>query len=117
MRKRKTNLETSQQNELNIKFYSERKSFIQLSGNLDANSVDIEKRAVQTLYSQPYAIYEDEGWYRCVAKNEMGVVYEDTFLSIASPQGTRFVEWFVYNFFDIMMNISRLGKNLQRRKI
>jgi len=51
-----------------------------------SNTVDIEKRAVQSVLSQPYAIYDDEGWYRCVAKNGMGVIYEDTYLTVASPQ-------------------------------
>ncbi|XP_063675790.1 uncharacterized protein LOC134812334 [Bolinopsis microptera] len=47
-----------------------------------SNSVDIEKRAVQTMMAQTYAIEQDEGWYRCVAKNGEGVIYEDTYLTI-----------------------------------
>lgn len=50
------------------------------------NSVSIVKSVLQTQLVQPNAIYEDEGWYRCVAKNSQGYVYKDTYLTVAASQ-------------------------------
>ena len=61
------------------------------------NSVSIVKSVLQTQLVQPNAIYEDEGWYRCVAKNSQGYVYKDTYLTVAASQGT-FILFLTFKF-------------------
>ena len=39
----------------------------------------MEQGAIRVSLEQPDAdAYYDDGWYRCVARNAMGVVYKDT---------------------------------------
>ena len=49
--------------------------------------MDIEKRIVQAVTGHDFADYFDQGWYTCVAKNGLGVVHQDTYLTVASEQG------------------------------
>ena len=47
------------------------------------------------MMSQTYAIEQDEGWYRCVAKNGEGVIYEDTYLTIGGKfRGNILISYF-----------------------